>query len=243
MSAIFSLRKCTITYFFDMCIAEKLLGTCRNVNSSDELFINIGVKSQGYLKDGVITISDKEGYTKNFRYSTSLLEDDVLKPSSKTEYVTSDLRRIELKNVEAGMTELITGDIYSRIISSNSYSSMGSVTLTGTYVDEEEGITETINKTIDITVDWYGEATSTISSDESQYDFNSISSSEDIIVSYNASVKTQGLLAKEVVLKSEIPSLYGYYPEVVGADEGEYDEETHTLTRTYQNAGSTVYFI
>ena len=38
-------------------VAEKMLGSCNQVNGTDTLYISIGVAENGYLKDGVITVN------------------------------------------------------------------------------------------------------------------------------------------------------------------------------------------
>ena len=54
--------------------AEKLLGSCTDLNSTDTLYMDINVLSQGYLKDGNISIDGK-----NFDLNMAMIRDDILK--------------------------------------------------------------------------------------------------------------------------------------------------------------------
>ena len=67
--------------------AEKVLGTCKEVNNTDTLYIDIGVEQNGRLENGVITINGS-----NFTYSMEMVKDTVL----KNNYVSTNVRRIEL---------------------------------------------------------------------------------------------------------------------------------------------------
>ena len=138
--------------------AEKVLGTCSNQNVAPTMYINIGVKSQGYLKDGLITLKAKDGNVKNYAFKMSMLEDEILNPSYPQEYISNDVRKINLKTINAGMQEMITGEMLSLISVPEAYSSIAEVVLTGTYIDEEEGIEEEINKSFELQIDWYGTA-------------------------------------------------------------------------------------
>lgn len=109
--------------------AEKLLGTCRNVNSADTLYLDLNVLSDGYLKDGKITINGT-----NFNYSMSMVKDSVL----KNNYLSDDVTEIELNNVNAGTEKLIIGNVLADVGNdTNNYSKVSSITLTGTHVSDE----------------------------------------------------------------------------------------------------------
>ena len=127
--------------------AEKLLGTCRNINSTDQLYMDLNVLTNGYLKDGVIKINGT-----NFKYSMNMVKDSVL----KNNYISEDVKTIELKQVKAGTQKLIIGDVLAYIGDDiNNYSNISSITLTGTHVSDE-GVETPISKTIDLTIDWHG---------------------------------------------------------------------------------------
>ena len=121
--------------------AEKLNGTCKNVNSTDFLYIDLNVQTDGYLKDGVITINSN-----NFKYNMKMIKDDVL----KNNYISDDVKKIELNNVNAGTEKLIIGNILANIQNdTNNYSNTTSITLTGTHVSDEN-VETPINKTMNI---------------------------------------------------------------------------------------------
>ena len=53
--------------------AEKMKGTCREISATDELYIDLNVLTDGYLKDGVITLN-----APNFTWETSIVSDNVV---------------------------------------------------------------------------------------------------------------------------------------------------------------------
>ena len=53
--------------------AEKIKGTCKETGSEDTLYLELNVLTEGYLKDGKITIDGK-----NFVYNTAILKDEVV---------------------------------------------------------------------------------------------------------------------------------------------------------------------
>ncbi|MBR2787388.1 MAG: hypothetical protein IKD76_07950, partial [Clostridia bacterium] len=221
--------------------AEKMLGTCNYTTERPIMYINIGVKSQGYLKDGAITLKAKDGSVKNYQFSMSMLEDDVLNPSYPQEYVATDVTRINLKRINAGIHEMISGEMISSISEPDAYASIAEIVLTGTYVDEEDGIEEEINKAIDINVDWYGTAQTKISSASSTYNMENYTGDTDINVAFSVVTGTEGLLQQSNVIEAELPELYGAYPTVVGVENAEnysYNPENHILT-IYNSAGTS----
>ena len=191
--------------------AEKLLGTCRRVNEKDQLYIDLNVLTNGYLKDGVITINST-----NFKYSMSMIKDNVLKNNC----ISNDVKRIELNQVNAGTQKLIIGNILSYIGNdTNNYSVNGendrinSITLTGTHVSDE-GVETPISKTIDLTVDWHGETKASINAYSVYYNYDNL---ETETVSFSFSLnETQGeLLLKDSEAKVTIPALNGFEPTEV----------------------------
>ena len=218
--------------------AEKILGSCNQIDKTDKLAISIGVNASGYLKDGVITITTKDGYVKNFQYQMAMLEDSVL----NGDYVDDDVTTIGLKTIDAGVQDLIVGDIYSVITVPESYSSISQVTLNGTYVNEDEEEIP-VSKTIDLQVDWYGTANTYVTATSPSYKFDMLSSDEDIVVKYTVTARTAGLITKENVITAEIPSILGYYPEVEYPELDEsvvydYDQETHILTISQESTSN-----
>ena len=206
--------------------AEKLLGTCKNVNSADVLYMDINVLTNGYLKDGKITINST-----NFNYSINMVKDSVLAHN----YISNDVREIQLNQINAGTQKLILGDVIADIGNDiNNYSKVSYVTLTGTHVTDE-GIETPISKTIDLTIDWYGDVrTSIYTYDENVYYNYDDLKSNTITFSFRLDELQRELLLKENVATITIPELNGYSPtEVICTNsniETEYNEETGILT-------------
>ena len=131
--------------------AEKLLGTCRNVNEKDVLYMDLNVISSGYIKDAKIEINGA-----NFDYSMAMVKDSVLKYN----YIDNDVKTIELNQINAGTQKLIIGNIISDIGSNkNNYSKESTIKLSGIHVNTGNGNVETkFEKTIKLQVDWHGTA-------------------------------------------------------------------------------------
>ena len=53
--------------------AEKIKGTCKEIGQNDTLYVELNVLTQGYLKDGVITLD-----AKNFTWTTAIVSDNVV---------------------------------------------------------------------------------------------------------------------------------------------------------------------
>ena len=184
--------------------------------------------TNGYLKDGKITINGT-----NFKYSMSMVKDSVL----KNNYISDDVKVIELNNVNAGTQKLIIGNIVADIGNNvNNYSSVSSVTFTGTHVSDD-GVETEISKTVDLTVDWYGEAKTELymnyGATKFSYYYDELDSTT---ISFNFRLDE---IQKELILKENkavltIPELNGYAPTEVECTnsniESEYNNETKELT-------------
>jgi len=208
--------------------AEKLLGTCKRVIGKDQLYMDLNVLTNGYLKDGKITINGT-----NFKYSMSMVKDSVL----KNNYISDDVKVIELNNVNAGTQKLIIGNIVADIGNNvNNYSSVSSVTLTGTHVSDD-GVETEISKTVDLTVDWYGVAKTELytkyQATTFYYNYNELDSTT-ISFNFRLDEIQQELILKENEAVLTIPELNGYAPTEVKCTnsniESEYNNETKKLT-------------
>lgn len=204
--------------------AEKLLGTCRNVNNTDTLYMDLNVLSNGYLKDGEITINST-----NFNYSMSMVKDSVL----KNNYISNNVKVIDLNQVNAGTQKLIIGDVLANIgNNTNNYSKVNSVTLTGTHVSDE-GVETPINKTINLTVDWHGETKASIRAYNVYYNYDDLNT-ETVSFSFTLNEMQQELILKDIEAKVTIPELNGFKPTEVKCTnsniESEYNSETSELT-------------
>ena len=208
--------------------AEKLLGTCKRAIGTDQLYMDLNVLTNGYLKDGKITIKGV-----NFKYSMSMVKDSVL----KNNYISDDVKVIELNNVNAGTQKLIIGNIIADIENNvNNYSNVSSVTLTGTYVSDD-GVETEISKTVDLTVDWYGEAKTELytkyQATTFYYNYNELDSTT-ISFNFRLDEIQQELILKENEAVLTIPELNGYAPTEVKCTnsniESKYNKETKKLT-------------
>ena len=184
--------------------AEKLLGSCTNLNGTDTLYMDINVLSQGYLKDGKISIDGK-----NFDLNMSMIRDDVLKYN----YISRSVKNIELNQVNPGTQKLIMGNITPKLENNiNNYSKDSQVVFTGTYVDDD-GNETALRKEINLKVEWYGNLYTTINGKNhtSVYNFYTTQlQSNSIELEVSISENTREMVMKENSLTFEIPSLKGY---------------------------------
>ena len=214
---------------------ERILGSCNKIGNTDTLLINIGVNSGGQLQNGKITISGKQGYAKNFNYQVSMLAgpDDILANDCVSDNVTT----INFKTIQAGRQKLISGNINAAINGNkDAFSSINQVTLTGTFVPDE-GEPIQINKTFDLTVDWYGTASTSVQTSGQDVNVSMLEEGNDIVAKLSVKSNTRGLITQERVVRVQIPDLFGYYPEVELMNQASdveytYDEESHIVTIT-----------
>ena len=224
--------------------AESIRGTCNEIGEEATLYMELNVLTEGYLKDGKITINSD-----NFYLQTNLPKDEELAEN----YVGNNIKEIKLNQINNGTQKLITGIVrsgdYSYSYSKanaigsniNNYSKVNSVTLTGTYVyTDAEGQEQNIeiNKTVDFNVDWHGTTRASIyNANQSTY-IDSLINEEEQLLNLNFTVYTEET-DKELLLSNnhvevEIPELNGYAPvEVVYTGSNataNYNEETRILT-------------
>lgn len=205
--------------------AEKYDGTCKSVNTEDTLYIDLNVLTEGKLKDGKITINST-----NFNYSMGMIKDSVLKEN----YVSDNVKEIELNDVNAGTEKLILGEIIPNIGNdTTNYSKQSTITLTGTYVDDNNNETE-INVTRNLTIDWYGNVSASIYTyDNPRYYYNNLTTNT-LSFSYYIYENEKELLLKDVISTAVIPDLNGFAPTNVTCTnnmvDAQYDEQTKTIT-------------
>ena len=220
--------------------AESIRGTCNEIGEEATLYMELNVLTEGYLKDGKITINSD-----NFYLQTNLPKDEELAEN----YVGNNIKEIKLNQINNGTQKLITGIVrsgdysyeYSKAnaIGSNinNYSKVNSVTLTGTYVtaDNQE---IAIEKTVDFNVDWHGTTRASIYNVSQSTYIDSLINEEEQLLNLSFTVYTEET-DKELLLSNnhvevEIPELNGYAPvEVVytGSNaEVNYNAETRIIT-------------
>ena len=219
--------------------AESIRGTCNEIGEEATLYMELNVQTEGYLKDGIITINSD-----NFYLQTNLPKDDELVDN----YIGNNIKEIKLNQINNGTQKLITGVVRSgdytytsgkaNAIGSNinNYSKVNSVTLTGTYVTGETEIP--IEKTVEFNVDWHGTTRATITRTSQSSYIDSLINEEEGTLNLSFTVNTEEV-NKELLLsgnhvEAEIPELNGYAPlEVVytGSNaEASYNTETRILT-------------
>ncbi len=216
--------------------SERLKGTCNQVGKSDILFIDVGVNNGGTLKDGVITINSR-----NFRYQTRIPQSSNIKNNC----VSSNLKKIELNDMTSGNSIMIMGDIFASITSGNDYSRENEITLTGTWYangDEDGQSGVHIEKTVKLTVDWYGEAKADIEAKYTSINLNDFraSSNKEVEFDFTVNETKRQLLPEENTVEVTIPAMYDCYPESVTCKNtgvtSEYNKEDHKLIITKQTS-------
>ena len=120
--------------------AESIRGTCKEMGQEDTLYMEINVKTAGYLKDGKIEINGE-----NFYLQTALPKDNELKDN----YIGSNIKTIEFNDLNNGTQKMVTGVVRSGDYSQtskiaeaignniNNYSKVNNVVFTGIYVGED----------------------------------------------------------------------------------------------------------
>ena len=235
--------------------ADRVKGTCKEVEGEDTLYMSLNVLGDGYLKDAKIEIE-----ADNIYFKTALVDDDVISGN----YISENTTAINLKQINAGTQKLIFGQVRTgdyRYTSTkrdaigkdtNKYSGINKIKLTGTHV-ANDGTETKIEKEIEVPVDWYGTTKAEIpytygSNGEKNkyqnYNTEGIVDEENQEVNLEFKIVSQEsnnkLLLEKSTIEGTIPELNGYKPtkvEVEGENvEYTYDEETgiFTATRTAQ---------
>lgn len=223
-------------------IAEGVRGTCKQVGKEDTLYMELNVLTNGYLENGKITI-----HSENFYFNTAIVADSEIKQN----YIGSNIKEIELKQINSGTQKSLTGIVRSgdysnqgrktEAIGSNTsnYSKINSITLTGTHVANDGTRTE-IEKTVQFNVDWHGtvEASIPYSSKNQTKDITSTIDEENQEINLEFDMAVQEtkneLILKKSYVEGNIPELNGYKPtkvEITGSHVTyTYNEETMTFT-------------
>ena len=212
--------------------AERLNGTCKSLESSDVLYMDINVFSEGRLENARITLN-----AQNFTWTTSLVKDNII----DNDYI-GETKTVSFKTLQSGTQKLLWGTVKPDIKNNkNNYSRVNSVTLTGDYYDNANNKT-TISKTVEFYTDWYGTTSTTVNRYYSEWysyqkrEMDKLSVDGKTVVNFKAVVaetKEQLLLQKQMV-ELTIPDFNGYSPLSVKVKDNniryEYDESTRKLT-------------
>ena len=219
--------------------AEKVKGTCNDINSSALIHFRLSVLSKGYLEDAKIKINGEK-----FRLDTAIVADNVISKN----YIENDTKEIKLVSmVPNGTQKLIEAKVKPRIENINDYSNnMNTVTFTGTYVYEDnngEEIRVSIDKTINLTVDWYGTLSSEIiTKDVLNYSSENIVNSQTGNIDLSFEIETREntednqLLLHSNVVKVKLPEVKGMAPVLATVNDNNvistYNKDTQELTIT-----------
>ena len=201
---------------------ENIRGTCKEIGTDSNLYMELSLVQEGTLKDATITINSD-----NFYFNTAILKDDAISQS----YISSNTKTIKLNEISssaAGYNKTITGTVRSGDYSSettktsaigndtNKYSSnKNTITITGTFVDSS-GTPHSFTKTTEpFFVDWYGEVDAGLSKEvqtNNITDWKSLLTDEGMQLKFDAittETKNQ-LIIKETHISGTIPELNGY---------------------------------
>ena len=229
--------------------AEKVKGTCKEVEGEDTLYMSLNVIGNGYLKDAKIEIEEENMY-----FKTALVDDETISGN----YISENTKSINLKEVQAGTQKLIFGQVRSGDYrynttkkeaigkDTNKYSGMNKIKLTGTHV-KDDGTETPIEKEIELPVDWYSTTRAEIpytygpngeKNKYQNYNTESIVDSENKEVNLEFKITAQEsnnkLLLKKSTIEGTIPELNGYKAtkvEITGENvEYTYDEGTGAFT-------------
>ncbi|MBQ9657908.1 MAG: hypothetical protein IJV31_03970, partial [Clostridia bacterium] len=213
-------------------------GTCREVGKEDTLYMELKVLTNGYLKDGKITVNSDNMYLQ-----TAIVKDNEV----KNNYIAANTKTIELNQINNGTQKILQGTVRSGNYSTaagktaaigndtTKYSKVNSVTLTGTHV-AQDGTETKIEKTVYFDVDWYGETKTSLYNMNQTKDINGLADTDDLKIQFtvNAREEKQELILSKSYVEGTLPEVNGYAPikvEVVGANVTyTYDETTRIFT-------------
>ena len=229
--------------------AEKVKGTCKEVEGEDTLYMSLNVLGNGYLKDGKIEIESN-----NIYFKTALVDDEIISGN----YISENTKEINLKEVTAGTQKLIFGQVRTGDYrytttkkdalgkDTNKLSGINKIKLTGVHVTNE-GVETKIEKEIEIPVDWYSTTKAEIpytygankeKNKYQNYNTESIVDEENQEVNLEFKITSQEsnnkLLLKKSTIEGTIPELEGYKAtnvEITGENvQYTYDQETGNFT-------------
>lgn len=216
--------------------AEKIRGTCRAIDKTDTLYVNLNVLTNGDFVDGKLTINGQ-----NMQFKTALVEDNVISGN----YLSDNTTQIHFKDMHNGTQKLLYGTVKASALGNDTtkYSKINSITLTGTHV-ADDGTRTPISKTVSFQVDWHAEiACGIYNYTNYTQDINKVINEEGKTVDLSFNVTTEETKGQAVLkgsyFEATIPELNGYKPtkvEVTGNNVTyDYNEETGKLTSKREN--------
>ena len=237
--------------------AEKVKGTCKEVEGEDTLYMSLNVLGNGVLKNAKIEIESDNMY-----FKTALVDDETISGN----YISENTKSINLKEVQAGTQKLIFGQVRSGDYrynttkkdaigkDANKYSGINKIKLTGTHV-KDDGTETKIEKEIEVPVDWYSTTKAEIpytyglnneKNKYQNYNTEAIVDSKDQEVNLEFKIVTQEsnnkLLLQKSNIEGTIPELNGYKAtkvEITGENvEYTYNDKNGEFT-AYREAKTT----
>ena len=203
-------------------VAERVNGATIRLGSSDTLYAELKVSTEGSLRNGTITLNGE-----NVSWTTAIVADSIV----AKDYI-GETSSIQLADeIQAGSQRLFSGKLSSKLGNNiNDYSKVNSMTLTGLYVDDQGNETP-IDVTREFTVDWYGSINTDIVS--TTQNINVTKYDTTMQLRFNVSVKeTIGqLLLKDLDVEITAPELNGYkaIEGSITSNVSEFDSETGVL--------------
>ena len=213
-------------------IAEsRLRGSCNEIGKRANIYMDLRVQNEGYVKNGKITINGK-----NFYFKTAMVRDDVL----EKDYISNDTKEISLKKMDVGTQKNLVGSIGANVGYSNVPNlsrSDNTITFSGVYVDES-GNEFPFTKEVSLTVDWYSQVNCNIKNSATVYvdAISQLADEDSVTFNFNVtSYESKSTLPlEEADISGTIPELNGYKPTSVTISGTNvtytYDEETGNFT-------------
>ena len=211
--------------------ADIVRGSDIEIGQTDKLYFELKVLGDVKLINGKITFVNS-----NARVA-GVLNKGALVSSNQS---STDFKTITLNELNNGLTITKPMNIYARLTDDlTSYSGINQVVLTGTVTDLYGNVLADIEKTVDYTVDWYGDnVTATVTGSGK---FDEIHPNQNPVVNYTVtSSETAGqLFLKTAYLEGTVSQLNGRDPESVeiyGSDiTYDYNPTTRKFTITKES--------
>ena len=142
--------------------------------------MKVNVLTNGYLKDGEISIN-----CKNFYLQTAIPKDNEIKDNLIGKNTTS----IKFNQLNNGTQKTITGSVCSgdsydsakaEALNNNinNYSQVNEIIFKGTHINDSTGKETKIEKKVNLNVDWYGTAHTEIATSNLSYDISNCINAE-----------------------------------------------------------------
>ena len=242
---------------------EKVRGTCKEVFTDDDLYLELNVKTKGYLKDAKIDIGKQS--SRNYYFNTELAADSQI----KQDYVADDTQTIEFNKLNNGTHLLLSGKVRSgryeekkddfgghlSALTPENLSMKNNIVFTGTWVEEkEDGTTQEvpISKTVPFQVDWYGTnqcdwdyKTADVQTNQATTIIDKTKQQFNLAIKLYVTDTVEELLVKDYTIEGTLPQINGYDPISVTTDNDNtinYDTTTHKFSIKKQREGTNIQY-